>query len=125
MDDNPDPERKGNMSAATQSLDPSVSEESIKPAEAMTGNGADATANLGPTIPDQEYGEATKGGTVASSPESAANSRRIKHAHVHFIDPVTLAKPELKKSDAAFQTEHNVSILTLSNQILIYLVSQI
>lgn len=122
MDDKPDPEREGNMPAATQSLDPSVPE-SIKPTEAMTGDSA--TANLGPTISDQEHGEATKEGTVASSSESVAKSRRIKHARVHFVDPVTLAKPELKKSDTASQTEHNVSILTLSNQIPIYSVSQI
>lgn len=123
MDDKPDPAREGNMSTVTQSLNLSVSEESIKPTEAMTGDGA--TANLGPTIPDQEHGEATKEGTVASSPESVAKWRRIKHTRVDFIDPVTLAKPELKKSDAASQTEHNVSILTLSNQIPIHLVSQI
>ncbi|KAJ5412870.1 hypothetical protein N7465_005175 [Penicillium sp. CMV-2018d] len=104
MDEKPDPEREGNMPAATQSLDPSVSE-SIRPTEAMTGDGA--TANLGPTISDQEHGEATKEGTVASSSESVAKSRRIKHARVHFVDPVTLAKPELK-SDAASQTKHNV-----------------
>ncbi|CAI7638644.1 unnamed protein product [Penicillium palitans] len=108
MDDKPDPEREGNMSAATQSLDPSVSDESIKSTEATTGDGAGATANLGPTILDQEHGEATKGGTVASSPESVAKSRRIKHARVHFVDPATLAKPELKESDAASQTERNV-----------------
>ncbi|KAJ5213652.1 hypothetical protein N7449_000821 [Penicillium cf. viridicatum] len=113
MDDRPDPAREGNMSTATQSLDLSVSEESIKPTEAMTGDGA--TANLGPTIPDQEHGEATKEGTVASSPESVAKSRRIKHARVDFIDPVTLAKPELKKSDAASQTEHNVEDALVSS----------
>lgn len=125
MDDKPDPEREGNMSAATQSLDPSVSDESIKSTEAMTGDDAGATANLGPTILDQEHGEATKGGTVSSSPESVAKSRRIKHARVHFVDPATLAKPELKESDTASQTERNVSILTLSNQTPIHLVSQI
>ncbi|KAJ5401982.1 uncharacterized protein N7487_007878 [Penicillium crustosum] len=110
MDDKPDPAREGNMSADTQSLDTTVSGEPIKPTETMTGDGAGATANLGPTILDQEHGEATKGGTVvsSSSSESAAKSCRIKHARVHFIDPVTLAQPELKKSEVASQTEHNV-----------------
>ncbi|KAJ9491383.1 hypothetical protein VN97_g1873 [Penicillium thymicola] len=106
MDDKPDPESKGNMPAATHSLDPSVSEKSIKPTEAMTGDGV--TANLDPIIPDQKHGEATKGGIVGSSPESDAKLPRIEQACVHFIDPVTLAKPELKESDAASQTEHNV-----------------
>lgn len=128
MDDKPDPAHEGNMSADTQSLDTTVSGEPIKPTETMTGDGAGATANLGPTILDQEHGEATKGGTVASSSsssESAAKSCRIKHARVHFIDPVTLAQPELKKSEVASQTEHNVSIPTLFNQIPIRLISQI
>jgi hypothetical protein len=112
MDDKPDPAGKNNMSTATQSLDLSVSEESIMPTEAMTDDGA--TANLGPIIPDQEHGEAIKEGTVASSPELVPKSCQVKHSRVHFIDPVTLAKPELKKSDAASQTKHHVSILTLS-----------
>lgn len=123
MDDKPDPERKDNMSAATQSLDPSVSEKSIKPTEAMTGDSV--TVNIDPIILDQEHGEATNGGIVGSSSESDAKLPRIEDARVHFIDPVTLAKPELKESDAASQTEHNVSILTLSNQTPIHLVYQI
>lgn len=125
MDESTEPAREGDLSTVAQALDSSAAEEPTKPTEAMTSDRV--TANLGPTIPDQEHGEATKEGSLTSSPESGAKSRRTspKYARVCFIDPVTPAKLEPKKSEVVSQTEHNVSVPTVSNQVPISLVSQI
>ncbi|CAI7569161.1 unnamed protein product [Penicillium glandicola] len=107
MDESPDPTREDNSStAAVQSLDSSVSEEPMKPTEAMaTGDGA--TVNLGPAIPDHEDAEATKQASFTSSPESRSKRRSaVKHARVHFIDPV-ISEPDVNKSVAS-KTQHNV-----------------
>ncbi|KGO77576.1 Argonaute complex, subunit Arb1 [Penicillium italicum] len=106
MDDSPKPACEDNLSTAAQSLSSSVSEEPTKLTAAMTGDGA--TANLGPTIQDQEHGEVTKEGSFASSPESGSKSRRssAQYARVQCIDPAVLAKSEPK--EVASKTEQNV-----------------
>ncbi|CAG8909271.1 unnamed protein product [Penicillium egyptiacum] len=108
MDESSEPAREDNLSTAVQPLTSSGSEELHKPTEAMTGDSA--TANLGPTIHDQEHAEATKERSCTSYPESSSKPHRssAKHAGVHFVDQITLAEPELKKSEVGPKTEDNV-----------------
>ena len=121
MDESPELAHKDNPPSAVQSLNTSISDEPMKPIEAMTKDGA--PANLDPTMLDQEHGEATIEGSFISSaePVSELHQSSAKHARVHFIEPVI---PELEKSEDAFayKTEHDVSFLTLSTQDSISLV---
>ncbi|EKV15473.1 hypothetical protein PDIG_25940 [Penicillium digitatum PHI26] len=107
MDDIPKPTCEGNRSTVAQSLNFCLSDKPTKPTEAMAGDSA--AANLDPTIPDQEHGEAAKEGSLTSSPESVSKPRRssAQYASVHLIDSAMFAKSELKKSEVASKTEHN------------------
>ena len=117
MDDIPKPTCEGNRSTVAQSLNFCLSDKPTKPTEAMAGDSA--AANLDPTIPDQEHGEAAKEGSLTSSPESVSKPRRssAQYASVHLIDSAMFAKSELKKSEVASKTEHNVSVLTASQSL--------
>ncbi|KAJ6184486.1 hypothetical protein N7519_005787 [Penicillium mononematosum] len=108
MDKSPEPTREDDLSTANQPLTSSGSEEHTKHTEAMTGDCA--TGNPGLTIQDEEHAKATKERSFTSSPESSSKSHHssVKHARVTFLDSVTLAEPELKKSEVESKTEHNI-----------------
>ena len=119
MDKSPKPTREDDLSTANQTLNSSGSEECTMPTGTVTGDCA--TGNPDPAIHDEEHAEATKERPITSSPESSSKPHKLstKHTHVTFLDPITLAESEFKKSEVGSKTEHTVSapIPSLSQKI--------